>query len=274
MLVISIVSTIILLTIAIVLTAKFSFNKMVKKEIQHLLSSVKASDQIIKKDDIAHLPTPIQNWLSHSGVIGKKVMNTVDIKQKASLRLAKDKPWMRVKAKQFVALHEPSFIWHADIKAAPFFHIAGRDCYVGGRGHMLIKVLSLLTVANAKGNEIDQGSLLRYLAESVWYPTAALEGYITWEEIDEHTAKATMSYEGIEASGVFTFNEKSEPIRFKAERYMEREGDYSLETWLITMREFRSFDGIAVPSRGEITWKLAEGDFTWFTFEVTDLHYD
>ena len=48
--------------------------------------------------------------------------------------------------------------------------------------------------------------------------------------MDENTATATMSYKGMTASGVFTFNEKGEVVHFEAERYGEFDGEYSLET--------------------------------------------
>ena len=66
--------------------------------------------------------------------------------------------------------------------------IAGRDRYADGHGHMLIKLASLLTVADGAGPEIDQGTLLRYLGEIVWFPSAALRDYISWEAIDERSA--------------------------------------------------------------------------------------
>lgn len=72
---------------------------------------------------------------------------------------------------------------------------------------MLIKILSLFTVADSKGKEIDQGSLLRYLAETMWFPTAALNEYLYWEEMDQYNAKVTMTYDEITASGIFTFND-------------------------------------------------------------------
>lgn len=38
-----------------------------------------------------------------------------------------------------------------------------RDCYMEGRGGMLIKALSLSTVGNSKGKEMDQVAMMRYL---------------------------------------------------------------------------------------------------------------
>lgn len=37
------------------------------------------------------------------------------------------------------------------------------------------------------------------------YPSAALNDYIKWEEIDEHSARAAMTWQGVSGSMVFTF---------------------------------------------------------------------
>lgn len=182
--------------------------------------------------------------------------------------------WMPVEAEQYFTIDEPGFIWKAKIKAAPLFHIVGRDKYYEGKGNMLIKILSLITVADARGKEMDQGTLLRYLVETVWFPTAALSSYIKWEEIDSNSAKAAMSYRGVTASGVFMFNENGEVINFVAERYMALNGRYVMETWSTPMKDYKEFDGIRIPTKGEIIWKLKTGDFNWFQFEITEIEYN
>lgn len=254
--------------------AKLLFNKNVEKEIKDFFAKVENKTEIVTKADIVGLPQNVQKWLEYSGVIGKERIITVRLKQKADMRLAKDKPWMPVQAEQYFTTEDPGFIWKANIKAAPLIHISGRDKYDKGKGNMLIKPLSIFTIADSKGKEIDQGSLLRYLAEMIWFPTAALNDYLIWEEIDENNAKATMTYGDITASGVFTFNDKGEVINFKSERYGEFDGEIRLETWSIPIRDYKEFEGIKIPTQGKVTWKLDTGDFNWFNFKVTEVEYN
>jgi len=254
--------------------AKFLFNQNVEKEIEEFFSKVENKDEIVTKTDISELPQNVQKWLEYSGIIGKEKITSVRLKQKADMRLEKDKPWMPVQAEQYFTLDEPGFIWKANIKAAPLIHITGRDKYENGKGNMLIKVLSIFTVADSQGKEIDQGTLLRYLAETMWFPTAALNEYLTWEEIDADNAKATMTYGEIMASGIFTFNDRGEVINFEAERYGEFDGETRLETWSIPVRDYKEFEGIRIPTKGAVTWKLDTGDFNWFNFEVTEVEYN
>ena len=254
--------------------AKFVFNQNVEKEVEEIFSKVENKNGIVTKEDVERLPKNVQKWLEYSGVIGKERITAVRLKQKAEMRLAEDKAWMPVQAEQYFTSQEPSFIWKANIKAAPFIHISGRDKYENGKGNMLIKVLSLFTVADSKGKEIDQGTLLRYLAETIWFPSAALNEYLTWEEIDEQNAKATMTYGDITASGVFTFNSEGEVVKFEAERYGVFDGEIRLETWSIPVRDYKQFEGIKIPTKGNVTWKLDTGDFNWFNFEVTEIEYN
>jgi hypothetical protein len=228
----------------------------------------------VTNEDLSGLPQNVKKWLEYTGIIGKEKIVSVHVKQKAYMRLENDKPWMPVEAEQYFTTDEPGFIWKAKIKLAPLFYISGRDKYANGKGNMLIKMHSLFTVADSTGKEIDQGSLLRYLAETMWFPTAALNEYLTWEELDQYNAKVTMTYGEITASGIFTFNDKWQVINFEAERYGDFNGEIRLETWSIPVRDYKEFEGIGIPTKGDVTWKLDTGDFNWFNFEVTEIEYN
>ena len=40
------------------------------------------------------------------------------------------------------------------------------------------------------------------------------------------------------------------------------------------MKEYKEFDGLKVPSQGNITWKLKTGDFHWYHFEVKEMEFN
>jgi hypothetical protein len=270
-----IIVVVIVILAGIVFFANKAFNNHVDKEINELFKNVSVEEKkVITQTDLEELPTSVKDWMRFAGVIGKERIDTVRLKQNAEMKLEKDKKWMPVEAEQYFTANPPGFIWKARIKAAPFFHIVGRDKYTDGKGNMQIKILSLFTIANSSGKEMNQGTLLRYLAETVWFPTAALSDFIKWEEIDVNTAKATMSFGNTIASGTFSFSKEGYVENFTAERYKETAGEYSLETWSVNMSEYKNLDGFMIPTKGEVTWKLDDGDFTWYSFEITDMEYD
>ena len=248
------------------------FEVRVDDEARALLDGARhRAPPVVEARDLATLPAPVQRWLEVSGVVGHARAATVRLKQRGELRTGPDKPWMPVEAEQYFSVDPPGFVWRVHAKMARVPPIAGRDRYTAGRGHMLIKVASLFAVADAAGPEIDQGALLRYLGEIVWFPSAALSNTITWSAIDDHSARATMRYGDVTASMIYNFDDRGRVAQQTAERYMTGAGPARLERWVIPVTEWRKFCGIEVPSRGDAVWKLPEGDFNYYRWEIVDI---
>lgn len=265
---------IIVLIIIASLIANLLFKQKVTSEVEELFSHEMPTSQVVSESDLQGLPPCVQKWMTVTKVTGNERIESVIMHQKGFMRTKETQPWMPFSAQQYVTVDDPAFIWSVKAKAAPFMTIVGRDMYNNGKGEMLIKLLALITVAHASGEEVNQGSMLRYMAETIWYPSAALSPYIKWENIDKNSARATMSYKGLQASGIFHFNEQGEPINFTARRYRETDGKYELATWSADVGAYKEYDGIRIPSTGSITWKLNTGDFTWYKFEIVDCKYN
>lgn len=274
LIIIGILVALVVLFIIVSAAANFLFEQRADNEARSLFKETGLPGDIIKPEDLEGLPFPVQKWLENSQVIGKEKVTAVRLKQEGMLKTSPEKAWMPFKAEQYFSTDKPGFVWKAKIKAAPFFHIAGRDKYKDGKGNMQIKVLSLFSVADSSGKEIDQGTMVRYLAEMMWFPSAALNDYIRWEGIDERSARAIMSYGGVSASIEFFFDENGDINRFSAQRYGEFDGQYSLETWSGFVGDHKVMDGVRVPSRGNVTWELKTGDFTWLEWEITTIKYN
>jgi hypothetical protein len=190
------------------------------------------------------------------------------------MRTSPDGAWMPVRAEQYFSVDPPAFLWSADVTMMRALPIVGRDRYVDGKGHMLIKAFSLVNIVDASGEKIDQGTLLRYLGEIVWFPSAALSPHIAWVPLDGTQANAIMSYRGVTASAVFTFDAQGRFARLDAERYMGGGRDALLVPWLASASEWRRMDGVEMPVRGGVAWELVTGAFDYYRWEVVELEYD
>lgn len=268
-------ATIIILFFIISVSAQVRFEKNANNEVDRLFNNTpKNNHGVIQKEDLVSLPEPVQKWLESAQVIGKEKNLTVHLKQKGLMRLKDGGPWMKTEAEQYFRTDEPGFVWVANVKMAPLLHFSGLDNFQEGKGEMSIKVLSLFPVVDAKGPEINESTLLRYLSEMQWFPMAALNSYIKWEPIDADSARATISFKGITTSGVFSINENGDVTSFKAERHKEVNGEYVLTDWGGVNKEFKEFNGIRIPSKTDIIWYETTGDFNWFQLEVTDVEYN
>ncbi|WP_242916226.1 DUF6544 family protein [Pontibacter liquoris] len=251
------------------------FNKQVAGEVTALLAKPPGTQTLVTPQLMAHLPPVVQKWLQRSGVEGTALPHTVRLKQKGAMRTKAGGKWMPFKATQYFRADEPAFIWQTKVRAFPGIYLTGRDKYGNGRGEMLIKLLSIKNVVRAGGtDQLNQASLLRYLAETCWFPSAALRDYIRWEPLDAGSARATITAGSITVSGVFFFNEQGDFVAFEAMRYGDFNGKTSLKKWHVRAKSYRVFQDFRVPYQCEVTWKLKTGDFTWLQLELTELSYN
>ncbi|MFW5786904.1 MAG: DUF6544 family protein [Halanaerobiales bacterium] len=269
---------ILVLIVLLIISVKIGearFNNMVDGEIKEILNMSETEDTVkVEEDDIRDMPEPVKRWLKYSEVIGKQRVKTVRLKQEGRFKTSPDNSWMPYTAEQYYNAENPAFVWKVKMKAGPGVFINGRDKYYEGRGHMLIKLLSIFNVADARGTEMDQGTLLRFLNEIMWFPSAATYEYIEWKEIDNNSARAVINYGDLNASAVFYFNEKGEMIDFKADRYMERDGKYSLEEWRTPITDYDKIVGKNLATAGKGIWKLDSGDFNYIKLNITDIEYN
>ncbi|MBC7886948.1 MAG: hypothetical protein H7Z13_03610 [Ferruginibacter sp.] len=266
---------VIVLMVAIPVLANVQFNKMVAKEVTALLSQAPKTKVIITRKMLDSLPPVVQQWLIHSGVVGKEKIQSVRLKQNGSMLIKPGKKWMPFTASQYFTVDDPAFNWQANVQMMPFIKISGRDKFVNGDGRMLIKMLSLITVANAGGDTKMNGSaMLRFLAETCWFPTAALSDYIKWEAVGPLAAKATMRYKGLSVEGIFQFNTNFDMMSFTCNRWYINGKDATLEKWLVETKSYAIFEGIRIPAKTEVSWKLKSGDFKWLKLEIAELDFN
>jgi hypothetical protein len=266
-------ANVILLFAIVLAAARVSFDKMVEKEVNHLISLSSTKPSTVSEEKVSTLPGAVQTWLRKSGVVGHRIPSTVLITQHGSMRADPNGEWMTFEAVEYFSIDPPAFVWKATIHTDKYIDIAGRDKYENGKGNMLIKAASLIPIANSSGVEIDEGTLIRFMAEVIWFPHAAVSDYLSWEEIDSTHARVTMSNEGVTASGICTFNEEGFPVGFEAPRYRELNGKFTKEIWSVKSSGFGKYEGLPIAKESEVIWKLKDGDFSWLRLTIADVQY-
>lgn len=261
--------------ISILLYGHHAFDQQIDGEVAALFGEMEEiHGDIVTPEDLIQLPEPVQRWLTFSGIVGKEKAQTVRLKQEGKFRQTPEQKWLPFSAEEYYTTPTPAFIWYARIQAGSLFTIAARDRLSEGKGNMLIKLLSLFTIADAYGKELDEGIMLRYLDEIVWFPSAALSEYILWEPVDDNSAQATLSYAGHSVSARFYFDKEGRVINVESERHRELNGEFFVEKWSTPFSEYGEFNGIKLPVSGKAIWHLKTGDFDYFDVHVTAVEYN
>ncbi|MCW7080577.1 MAG: hypothetical protein OCU16_05725 [Candidatus Methanospirare jalkutatii] len=270
-----ILGVIVALIASVCVMGNIAFTKKAKEEAKGLFrDGEEVIPEIVTDEDIEGLPEPVQKYLKYTQIIGKEKIKTVRLKQSGNFRMKEDQKWMPIKAEQYFNVDSVEFIWIAKVRIAPLVSIYAKDEFIEGKGNLVVKLLGLIKVVDAKGYEVDHGEILRFLAECIWFPSAFLNDYIKWEAIDNSSAKATISHKGINASAIFHFNEKGEVTKITAKRYREVNGKFALEDWEGQIVEYKTFNGVIIPNKVNIIWKLKTGDFCYDKVEIIDVEYN
>jgi len=249
--------------------------RTVESEIDGLIkiSSLMEAERITPKD-IKKLPDPVKKYLAFSGAMGRSKIRFVRMKQKGEIRLKQGGDWIPFDAEQYNFTGRPSFLWLAKSRFMNHIDAAVRDYYLGGKGGLVVKLFSAITVTSTAGKEFDQGELLRYLAESALFHTALAGENIEWKAIDRHSARAVLRDGDTTVTGVFHFGDTGEITGFEADRYMMDGGDVRLEKWSGVLRNYAKTGGMMIPMEAEVTWHLKTGDFTYVRMKITGIEFD
>lgn len=234
----------------------------------------KNNPRLVTAEMLEHLPAPAQRYLNFTGVVGKPWIDTVRIKFAGKFRQGIDKPWMPMRAEQFYTTNPPGFLWQAQFKMAGLWLMRGQDLYKAGHGHMFGKVAGLFTIFDARGAELDQGTMTRYLNEMVWFPTALLSDYVTWQGVDDHSANVIFTDADKQVTARLFFDDAGRLTNFVTQRYRENQGKYTFDTWETPMTEYGVLAGLNLPVRGQAVWKLADGDLPYADLRLTEIEYN
>jgi|SRR5215216_6308374 len=271
------------MTVALVLVGGLSvlllglrrFNRLVRRDIEAFFAQADPIREAVVTEEVLNdLPVPVQRYFSYTGVVGKPLVSTVHLKQKGAMHLSAEGAWIPLDAVQYYTVQPPGFVWDGTMHVGPFLLARARDRYTGGTGHMLVRAGSLVTVVNGEGEEMDQGAMMRYLSEMMWFPTAFLGDNISFRPVDDKSAQVQLTDHGRSVTGTMYYDEEGRLTDFVAKRYRMVEGGYDLETWSTPVIEYGELAGLKLPVRGKAVWKLPDGDLEYIDITITELEYN
>ncbi len=224
-------------------------------------------DQRFSFSQIETLPTPVQRYFRLVLKEDQPYISYVRILHNGYFKTNLRKNWISIKGKQYFNIENPGFIWQG---TTSFF--TARDMYMNGEGSLVVSIMSLYNIIDSKGPEFDQGELLRWLSESVWFPTNLLPSEkLAWTEMDDFSANLEFTYKDLKLKYIVTFNTKGEITELETKRYMDKD---HLETWIAKISDYKNLNDISVPTNIEVSWRLANIDFSYAHFFVKKIEYD
>ncbi len=227
---------------------------------------VRQGDNKYPGDIIAELPEPVKRYFDLVLKENSNKIKSVDLTHGGYFKTSEKSRWIRIRGQQYFRTDQPWFRWTG--RTALFKAV---DSFEDGSGQLRVKLLGLIPIVKEEGAHVDQAELLRWLAESFWFPTNLLPSdNLTWDKVDCNTARVNYRYKDISISYLVSFNEKGEMTRLEAKRYRQA-GE--IMTWVGKVSDYKNFDGFLVPTHIEASWIMEEGEHQYVDFYVTSIDY-
>jgi hypothetical protein len=203
-----------------------------------------------REEMVADLPEPALRYLLHAIRPGTELADTVELGMAGEIRLKPGGPWLPLRARETLSPPD-GFLWEATAGRV-LMRFSGADAYAHGRSHTAFRLWDLVPVAQARGPDVARSARGRLAGEAVWNPAALLpQRGVTWEALDERTARATLALDGESIPLTLTI----EPDRRLRSVTLPRWGDptdngrHALIPFGMDVLEERTFDGYTIPSR-------------------------
>jgi hypothetical protein len=265
-----------ILTMAINTSCK-SVRKTYEKDIDLYFENYSEMQPVFDSTSTQYLPAPVQNYLNTCGFMGKEIpMNAEVVWSDSHIKMKPGGNWMKIKTLQYNSVRNPFRIAYMKANMFGIIPFEGRDLYVNGSGHMYGKLGNIITVFDEKQKEIAQSALIIILAETLLVPGYALQDYIQWEEMDDYTAAASISHEGITARGIFHFNKDSEFVRFETNDryYMSSDKGNVLTPFSAEIGHYFQQGDLRIPGSLMAIWHLESGRYEYWKGTISEVNYN
>lgn len=261
------------------MTSRFtSLKRTYLTEVGESLSeSSTTKTEYYTENDFSILPEPLQKYFSRCGYIGKEKINNIRIAYDNScIKMTPEKKWLKIKYYQTNFSENPTRLALITSKIIGVFPFEGRDKYQNGQGNMLIKLLKMFTVADAKGKEMDESALVTLLSEVLFMPSLALKNQITWNAIDNYSVEASIKDKDNKVSGIFYFNNNHDYIRFSTQDryYSFNDGSYEKTKWSCEFEDYQIIKGILFPTYVKAIWHMVDKSYEYFKAQIKNVQHN
>lgn len=199
---------------------------------------------------IGSLPEPAQRYFLYTLQPGALLHGAVEIAMRGEIGLGtKDQPNYRAMQAQQILAPPYGLLWQ--LKAG---YLSGSDAAMPGLSWTRFWLLGILPVVRVGGNEDHRRSAFgRVVAEGAfWAPASLLPGdTVRWESMDNNTARAVVSFAGLEQAVDITVADDGRPTRVVMQRWSNENPEklFREQPFGGELSDFKDFGAYRLPTR-------------------------
>lgn len=228
--------------------------------------------------ELEGLPPAVVRMFAAVLTPGQPLVAEAHLKHEGEFDMGLERPnWRSFQSRQWVAARgQPGFVWDARIALLPWAPVHVHDAYVDARGILEAKLVGLVPLMRASPSfTLDQGELMRWVAEAAWYPTALLPSQgAEWSAGPDSSVRLAFANGRVRVIFRVRFDSAGRIASVRADdRYRETAAGPVPTPWEGRFWNYAQHDGMWVPMEGEVSWLLPEGPKPYWRGRVTELTY-
>jgi hypothetical protein len=247
---------------------------------QALADATDTTTSVVAEADLTDLPEPLAAYVRRSGAVGQPRVASFYADIHGRIRSGADQPWMPFTGKQ-VNTYGPRpqrvFIIDATRSGLP---VTVLHVFADTTATMRAKAMSVLTVVDASGPEMDRGETVTVFNDLVVLaPGAIPDAPASWTAVDDTQVRGVFTIGNQTVSAVLTFGRDHDLVNFVSEDRTRASSDgtsFTAQSWSTPLTQHRDANGHRLAVVGEGRWDAPEpeGAFTYIEFHVDAISYN
>jgi hypothetical protein len=224
-------------------------------------------------DALTSLPPMARRYLNWAIAPGTPLASAVRLSMHGTIKL--NHQWHRFQGEEVICWPR-GMIWRATtwMQGLPIF---GADRLVDGVSDVRWKLLGLLPVMQATGDDVTRSAAGRIQGEAVWLPSVLCHPDVAWTELNPSQLQVNFTAFGEPAHLTFTVDGQGALQQVNLSRWGNPEGgDYHYANFGVIVEATGTFGGYTIPTQLRVGWFLGsdrfetEGEFFRCTLDRAD----
>lgn len=230
---------------------------------------------LLREEDLAPLPPPVQRYVRASGTIGKPRPQNVRFEFDAVMRRKPGDAGMAASSIQFNFFARPArlFLMKARMYGLP---VRALHVYRAEQATFQVRIASLVDMIDQSGEQISRAETVTVLNDlCAFAPGALVDERLAWRPIDDRSAAVTFTNGTRQVSATLIFGADDQLVDFWSDdRPDTSSGKPVPMRWSTPLGGYQVFDGIRVPTQGSTVYARPEGPFTYGEFTLRSITWN
>jgi hypothetical protein len=229
----------------------------------------------VTSSDLDDLPGPVRRYVERSRAVGRPRPQNMRVVMDASMYRKPGQAPMRARSVQYSFFDRPTriFLMEARMYGLP---VRALHIYREEAATFTVRVASAVNMVDLHGPEISAAETVTVLNDlCLMAPGALLDPRLAWAEVDDRTARVTLTNGSHRVTATLGFNDDAELVDFWSDdRPDSSSGRFIPMRWSTPISEYGDVDGMHLLHRGGTVYDRPDGPFVYGDFTLNSIEFD